>query len=200
MEERVRRSDQGSEDARPVMSEAGLWNYIRDHVPGPDWVRVENSVGPGTPDVNYSYDGSEGWIELKWVAQFPKSPRVCVFGNRRGLRPAQKVWIRRRTLKKGSVWIVAGVGRHVFFIPGDCAFAFNRFRRSDLENHSALSIARGDPTFGDRVLELLRYGPPSRNARRRASPEPRATDPGNELPSRERIPPRPRTRPHSALA
>lgn len=40
--------------------------YVRPFLAGHgDHERVENSVGSGTPDVNYAIEGVEGWIELK---------------------------------------------------------------------------------------------------------------------------------------
>ena len=29
------------------------------------WMRVENVLLPGVPDVNYCSNGAEGWLELK---------------------------------------------------------------------------------------------------------------------------------------
>ena len=44
--------------------EQKFWNLIKDHIPG-HVQRIESVVGVGVPDVNYSYEGRETWIELK---------------------------------------------------------------------------------------------------------------------------------------
>ena len=32
---------------------------------------VENSVHDGTPDINWAFEGREGWVELKYLDRFP---------------------------------------------------------------------------------------------------------------------------------
>lgn len=67
-----------------------------------DAVAVENSVGPGTPDVNYI----GGWVELKEVERWPVRGgplRVPHF------KPEQRAWIRRRWKRGGDVWVLLKV-------------------------------------------------------------------------------------------
>lgn len=138
--------------------ESTLWSYIRDHVKGPDYVRVENSVGPGTPDVNYSYRGYEGWMELKYRSTFPRIGHAA-FGDD-GLNPGQRVWIRRRVELGGVVWIVAGVVEDVYFIPGYLSQTFNSMGLANLAQASHLKILRRDKQFSKKVLHLLsQHGP-----------------------------------------
>jgi hypothetical protein len=63
-----------------------------------DWQPVETGgTGRGIPDVNYCFEGREGWVENK-IAQGAK-------GLRFALRPEQIGWIERRARNKGRVFI-----------------------------------------------------------------------------------------------
>jgi len=65
-----------------------------------DAVSVENRCGPGTPDVNYI----GGWMELKWLREWPKRPETPVKLDH-DLEPQQRAWLRRRR-NRGGVAIV----------------------------------------------------------------------------------------------
>lgn len=52
------------------MSEKNFWNLVRDNCPV-NMHRVENSVMRGMPDVHYIRNGQSGWIELKYLANWP---------------------------------------------------------------------------------------------------------------------------------
>jgi hypothetical protein len=60
-------------------------------------VSVENNVGQGTPDVNFA----EGWIELKYLHDWPKIPQSKVPFK---YRPAQGAWMARRASQGGNCW------------------------------------------------------------------------------------------------
>lgn len=141
-----------------MSTESVLWDYLRDHVKDPylDWVRVENSVGPGTPDVNFVCRKIEGWIELKYRIDWPR-PTTALF-DKRGIRPEQRIWINRRVQSGGLVWIVAGVDKDIFFIPGVHADGFNSFDRETMINVSCGWFSRGrfDP---DSFLSFLSRKP-----------------------------------------
>ena len=46
------------------MTEALLWQLIKRNITG-HLIRIENTSGSGTPDVNACDEGNEVWIELK---------------------------------------------------------------------------------------------------------------------------------------
>lgn len=68
-----------------------------------DAVPVENPVMPGTPDVHYM----DGWIELKWLRAWPARPGTIV--RIEHYTPQQKLWIRRRHLAGGNVFLLLQV-------------------------------------------------------------------------------------------
>lgn len=69
---------------------------------------IENSVGPGTPDLNYA----EGWFELKQLDGWPARPDTVVSIDH--YTPQQRVWIQRRGRHGGRVHLVLQVRREWF--------------------------------------------------------------------------------------
>lgn len=105
-----------------------------------DACSVENSCGPGTPDLNYGgkyvlqdwvlSDGYmpnyldtqvvylEGWIECKWAKEWPPRGgplRVEHYTTQ------QKVWARRRRHRGGACWLMLTVGRDWILLDGAVA-------------------------------------------------------------------------------
>lgn len=81
---------------------------------GLDPVAVENSVHPGTPDVNYLH----GWIELK-VARPPRRAGSPIAVP--SFTPQQRVWLRRRWDAGGEAWLLLRVGSTHFLLDGRTA-------------------------------------------------------------------------------
>lgn len=78
-------------------------------MPG-DWCRVENGVGPGTPDVNYCLGpGREGWLELKVSKKGLDPGRPGDTTIQCTLRPAQLAWLSRRRAAGGRVGVLWGL-------------------------------------------------------------------------------------------
>jgi len=67
--------------------------------------RVENRVSEGMPDVHYIRNGKSGWIELKYLDDWPKS-KICV-----GLRLNQSFWLNEYDELKGRCWILIRIGK-----------------------------------------------------------------------------------------
>lgn len=77
-----------------MLTEAGL-----------DAGSVENSAGPGTPDVQYV----GGWIELKWIENWPKKAGTPVVIPH--FTPQQRCWaIRRYVADPKGIWLILEVG------------------------------------------------------------------------------------------
>lgn len=73
--------------------ESIMWRKVRPFLIAAklDPVRVENPIGPGTPDVNLA-DGR--WIELKYVPAWP--PRARNILRIPHFTPQQRVWLYQR--------------------------------------------------------------------------------------------------------
>jgi len=97
------------------MSERALRRRVVTALRSLDAVSVENSVYPGTPDVNYM----EGWIELKKIRKWPE--RVTTIIRISHFTPQQKVWLRRRWEAGGQAYLLLQVGQEFLLFPGDKA-------------------------------------------------------------------------------
>lgn len=94
------------------MSEGNLNKRIMSALAGWDPHRVENAVGPGTPDIEYV----GGHIESKQIPHWPKRPlsvlRVPHYV------PEQRAWHIRRCQAGGRCHVVIEVERDVFVFDG----------------------------------------------------------------------------------
>lgn len=73
-----------------------VWEPLRKACPQVDWLRLENLVGTGQPDVNGCLNGVDAWVENKVVK-----------GHRIIFRPKQPAWLIRRMLHGGRVFVLA---------------------------------------------------------------------------------------------
>ena len=79
-------------------------------------IAVENPVHPGTPDVNFI----EGWIELKWLRDWPKKPETLVRLDH-PLMMQQRIWHIQRRMKGGQSWVLLQCKRQWFLFDGAIA-------------------------------------------------------------------------------
>ncbi len=97
--------------------EAQLWATCRKHLsPHGDFERIENMVGVGRPDVNYCLRGTEGNIELKHVAVWPKGLNTVIsIPHYTGV---QRTWAKRRLAAGGRVYVLLQVADTYMLLPG----------------------------------------------------------------------------------
>lgn len=89
------------------MAETDLNARIQGAIRHRDPVRVENSVGPGTPDIEYI----GGWIESKMLPRWPKRAGTVV--RVAHYRPDQRGWHVRRRMAGGVVYVVIQIADDV---------------------------------------------------------------------------------------
>lgn len=98
------------------MNESGLWAYIKRGMLG-YWhaTRIESSAGNGVPDVNFAMfeSGNQGWVELKYIDEWPKRLTTKV---KLPLRPEQKLWINVRGKISGNIWVIIRIQEHFFLL------------------------------------------------------------------------------------
>jgi len=82
------------------MSESGMRSRVLRALKPLDAKTVENSIGPGTPDINYI----EGWIELKWLRNWPRRDDTIVTIPHFTL--GQRRWLRNRHERGGNAWLL----------------------------------------------------------------------------------------------
>ena len=88
------------------MSEASLWALIKTNL-ALKMYRVESRVTAGIPDIHYVTPEGSGWIELKYIKNFPIKGKTQI-----GLRKAQFIWHRTYALHGGKSWIILRIGRN----------------------------------------------------------------------------------------
>lgn len=72
-----------------------VWQPLKKGCPQVHWMRLENAVGTGMPDVNGCLNGVEAWIENKVTDGYAIS-----------FRPTQPAWIFQRVMHGGRVFIL----------------------------------------------------------------------------------------------
>lgn len=85
------------------MNESGVWAQLKEKMKFTGWhaVRIESSSGNGVPDVTYGLQDINGWIELKYIKEWPKRATTLV---KLPLRPEQKFFFQKRGELSGNVW------------------------------------------------------------------------------------------------
>lgn len=96
------------------MKESDLWRYLREGMKGKHFqaTRIESSAGNGVPDVAFTIPTKHGWIELKYIKEWPKRPTTLV---KLPLRPEQKQWIESRGKLADNVWVICRIA-DIFYI------------------------------------------------------------------------------------
>lgn len=104
-----------------AMNEASVWQYIKAGMAG-RWLatRLESSSGNGVPDVVFSMPNINGFLELKYIKEWPKRPDTKV---KLPLRPEQKLWISTRGKMGGNVWVLCRIEDDFFLLNDTLAIA-----------------------------------------------------------------------------
>lgn len=126
------------------MKESSLWQYIRQGMLG-KWhaTRIESSSGNGVPDVSFGIPGTNGWMELKYIKEWPVRDTTKV---KLPLRPEQKHWIKVRGCLSGNVWVLIRIENNFFLLDwGQAVEACDGWRFKDyVENSTANWVNRVD--------------------------------------------------------
>lgn len=96
-----------------AVMEKRLWKLIKDNAPG-WWKRVENGVGPGTPDTFSVVYNSQQWVELKdidrWTIKYLD------------VRPLQRIWLQQlhKAGGRGFVFVRVHDSEYILIRGEDC--------------------------------------------------------------------------------
>lgn len=147
-----------------MTNEAKLWSRVRHGLilaAGRadiciDYARIENGAQTGMPDVNLCVDGTEWWIELKYVQSEPKRTSTPLLGSSHKITPAQRAWAVRRRTAGGKCAVLIGTQNRCLLLPMG-AENYNAYSVDECI-HVALwaSGARLYPLDFDKLLEVLR--------------------------------------------
>ena len=102
------------------MTESGLWAYIKKGMLTSGWhvTRIESSAGNGVPDVSFGIPEKNGFIELKYIKEWPKRESTKV---KLPLRPEQKHWLKARGQLSGNVWVICRIEDYFYLLDYDSA-------------------------------------------------------------------------------
>lgn len=127
------------------MSEAGQRRRVLRALRQCHGIPVENTAArAGTPDVNYA----EGWIELKWLRQWPKRATTVV--RLPHFRLVQRRWLRDRWRVGGAAWLLLQCRREWLLFDGQTAH--DHVGQVTLKELRALARARWEYGLRDREL------------------------------------------------
>ena len=100
------------------MSEKNLWQYCRRHMADRGiLMRIENAFYKGVPDVNFLIGGIEGWLELKFLHEFPKKENTPV--KIPHFTQEQKLWHKERWENHGLTAMLLQVNDYYFLFVSD---------------------------------------------------------------------------------
>lgn len=121
------------------MTERNSWKALRERLrPFGKVVRVENVVGPGTPDVCYCLRGVTGWLEMKHANKWPAretTPLVIP-----SLTLDQVLWMKEWEQAGGTAWLYLTVGPVEFLLtPAQATTIFEK----RLTNHLLKNLRLG---------------------------------------------------------
>jgi len=109
------------------MSEAKLSTKVLQTLRPLDAIPVDNPRKPGTPDINYI----EGWIELKWLPDWPKRAATTVKFPK--FRPEQRVWLVKRSKRGGVCFVFVQIKFMYLLYEGElAALYFDKLTKTEM--------------------------------------------------------------------
>lgn len=135
------------------MAESDLNKRLQSALSHRDPVRVENAVGPGTPDIEYV----GGWIESKLLKQWPK--RLDTIVQVRHYVPEQRAWHVKRRKAGGRVHVVIQIGDDVLvFDAMDAAQGLGFWTRAEMNRIAVYVLCPWDAGKFRRFIDGLKPG------------------------------------------
>lgn len=102
------------------MLEREVWHFIKAaevNKPRTRWMRCENAVASGVPDINACIDGREFWIELKCPKKHARES-TPVFGGSHKISAMQLSWFRRQAAAGGHGFVIVSNEQNTLLLDG----------------------------------------------------------------------------------
>ena len=146
------------------MSEKSLWSLTRTGIKGEvpshelHLERIENAAGAGTPDVNYCIRGTAGWVELKYIDEWPKREDTLVAVDH--FTKEQRIFLHNYSMAGGRCFVWIQVDGEYFLFDGLRASMYlghrsksndNGWRRSDFYTEAICVFVKGNIRWYDVV-------------------------------------------------
>lgn len=114
------------------VSESNLWKYFQRNMRSRGIVqRVENAFYKGMPDVNYLINGTEGWLELKYIKCYPKRKDTPVAV--RHFTKEQKIWHLTRAKKQGRTNVLLQVEKDYYLFINENISMIGKLTKEDMK-------------------------------------------------------------------
>lgn len=99
------------------MSESDLWTKLKNGM-GDRWdaQRHEDKFQLGIPDVSFGLPGVNGWIELKFLKEYPKRRDSVI--RIEHYTENQRQWLYRRWKMAGHVFLLIQISNEFFLFTG----------------------------------------------------------------------------------
>jgi len=138
-----------------IMSEKNAYSNFRSNIiqRGDRIERVENLLVTGMPDVNYCFNGIEGWIELKQPTE-PKRLSTRLFGSNHKLSQDQMNWFKAHMNANGRGHILIATDKRWFLIDGKHADSINEMDMTEIVIYSEWTTKK--PVKDKEQWKLLR--------------------------------------------
>ena len=112
----------------------------------------EDKHSDGVPDISYGVNGVNGWIEAKYINNWPVRDTTRVKPSR--FTPLQVHWLVNRQTHGGHCFVMVAVGHEIFFFPASKAAAIrDGMTRVEYYKQSGLYFISTIDT--DRLVEYL---------------------------------------------
>lgn len=137
------------------MAESVAYKLLKKHMPQPKdrLDRVENVCVDGMPDVNFTAQGVESWIEMKSPVE-PKRPTTPLFGSNHKVSQSQMNWMLRQRQAGGRCWILICSDKRWILINGHMADDVNKMTVDELIEQAAWYCVK--PIPNEMWIELRR--------------------------------------------
>lgn len=98
--------------------ETKFWGKISMAMSGAwDAQRHEDKISLGIPDVSFGFKGKNGWIELKYLEDYPKKESSPI--RIKHFTPEQKIWLEVRQMFGGNCWVLIGISKDIYLFKAE---------------------------------------------------------------------------------
>lgn len=117
---------------------------LREQLDPPHWERVENSAsGGGMPDLNWCWNGVEGWLELKHRSAPPVEEDTDVVIDT--VTAGQRLWWRERHAAGGRCYVMIRIANEYILLEAHwAAFNLGKTTMEGLYRHAKLVMGRNE--------------------------------------------------------
>ncbi len=140
--------------------EKNFWKWLRPKIkPHGDFMRHEDSIQVGIPDVSYGSKwlnevAVNGWIELKAMREWPKKMSTII--KLEHFTPEQKAWLRKRGRNGGRCFMLLKVEGDVLLFHWTIVAKVGEFTRAQMIRECTRYWRKGVFDVGEFMWEITK--------------------------------------------